>query len=110
MKAVYCPIDTSLNFNQAKKLIRDLKPSCIAVPEQYTLPPAFAPTRTDLVIDEDSLKGGGGGDGASGIAANNAISNVFFTIHAHDDIEGSTAFYSTRASRCRNILTLSDQN
>jgi len=66
MKAVYCPIDTSLNFNQAKKLIRDLKPSCIAVPEQYTLPPAFAPTRTDLVIDEDSLKGGGGGDGASG--------------------------------------------
>ena len=78
MKAVYCPIDTSLNFNQAKKLIRDLKPSCIAVPEQYTLPPAFAPTRTDLVIDEDSLKGGGGGDGASGIAANNAISNVSF--------------------------------
>ena len=72
MKAVYCPIDTSLNFNQAKKLIRDLKPSCIAVPEQYTVPPAFAPTRTDLVIDEDSLKGGGGGDGASGIAANNA--------------------------------------
>ena len=45
MKAVYCPIDTSLNFNQAKKLIRDLKPGVIAIPEQYSVPPVSAPTR-----------------------------------------------------------------
>ena len=100
MKAVYCPIDTSLNFNQAKKLIRDLKPSCIAVPEQYTLPPAFAPTRTDLVIDEDSLKGGGGGDRASDIAAQTHPNKTQFLtpafsqyVHALDETE-STAFHT----------------
>ena len=52
MKAVHCPIDTSLNFNQAKKLIRDLRPGMIAVPEQYLSPPPSAPSRTDLVLDD----------------------------------------------------------
>lgn len=53
MKAVNCPIDTSLNFNQAKKLIRDLKPGMIAVPEMYSVPPVSAPLRTDLCIDTE---------------------------------------------------------
>ena len=34
MRAVNCPIDTSLNFSQAKKLVRDLKPGilCLGIP------------------------------------------------------------------------------
>ncbi|KAF7995649.1 hypothetical protein HCN44_006756 [Aphidius gifuensis] len=51
MKAVHCPIDTSLNFIQANKLIRDLKPDNLVVPECYTQPPYTAPHRVDLVID-----------------------------------------------------------
>ena len=51
MKAVHCPIDTSLSFAQAKKLVRDLKPGCIAVPEVYASPPVTSPNRSDLKID-----------------------------------------------------------
>lgn len=51
MKAVYCPIDTSLNFNQANKLIRDLKPRHLVVPVQYTSAPVLQPHRSDLTID-----------------------------------------------------------
>lgn len=51
MKAVHCPIDTSLNFTQANKLIRDLKPEHLVIPECYTQPPITAPHRTDLVIE-----------------------------------------------------------
>lgn len=51
MKAVHCPIDTSLNFTQANKLIRDLKPETLVIPECYTQPPLTAPHRTDLVIE-----------------------------------------------------------
>lgn len=51
MKTVNCPIDTSLNFNQAKKLIKDLKPASIAIPKQYSIPPLSAPQRAELVID-----------------------------------------------------------
>ncbi|KAK2180539.1 hypothetical protein NP493_439g04033 [Ridgeia piscesae] len=51
MKVAYCPIDTSLSFAQANKLIKDLKPLHMIVPEQYTTPPTSMPHRTDLVID-----------------------------------------------------------
>ena len=51
MKTVNCPIDTSLNFNQAKKLIKDLKPASIAIPQQYSTPPLSAPQRPELVIE-----------------------------------------------------------
>jgi len=51
MKTVHCPIDTSLNFVQAKKLIKDLKPASIAIPKQYSVPPDSAPQRTELTID-----------------------------------------------------------
>ena len=51
MRAVHCPIDTSLNFSQAKKLIRDLKPGMIAMPKSYASPPASATQRTDLQLE-----------------------------------------------------------
>lgn len=51
MKTVHCPIDTSVNFTQAKKLIREINPGCIAIPECYARPPPSAPTRTDLTVE-----------------------------------------------------------
>lgn len=51
MKAVYCPIETSLNFQQANKLIKDLKPEVLVIPEVYTQPPLVAPQREDLMIN-----------------------------------------------------------
>lgn len=56
MKAIYCPIETSLNFQQANKLLKDLKPANIVIPDSYTQPPAMAPHKTDLVIDQVSSK------------------------------------------------------
>lgn len=53
MKALYYPIDTSLSFNQANKLIRELKPHHLLLPEQYTVPPVQYRHRTDLIIDTD---------------------------------------------------------
>lgn len=50
MKVVHCPIDTSLSFTQANKLIRDLKPAHLLVPDVYLHPPKSAPLRSDLVI------------------------------------------------------------
>lgn len=54
MKAVHCPIDTSLNFTQANKLIRELKPSTLVVPQSYTIPPPSHAHRSELVIDQES--------------------------------------------------------
>jgi len=51
MKSVYSPIDPSLNFYQANKLIKDLKPRLLITHEEYLSPPKNFPTRTDLVID-----------------------------------------------------------
>lgn len=52
MKALYCPIETSLNFQQANKLIKELKPGVLVIPESYTQPPAMVPHKTDLIIDQ----------------------------------------------------------
>ncbi|KAG6460904.1 integrator complex subunit 9-like [Manduca sexta] len=41
MKAFHCPIDTSLNYSQANKLVRELRPRELALPDQYA-PPAPA--------------------------------------------------------------------
>ncbi|CAK1544336.1 unnamed protein product [Leptosia nina] len=38
MKAFHCPIDTSLNYSQANKLVRELRPRELALPDQYALP------------------------------------------------------------------------
>lgn len=35
MKAFHCPIDTSLNYSQANKLVRELRPRELALAEQY---------------------------------------------------------------------------
>lgn len=51
MKAVYCPIDTRLNFMQVSKLLKDLQPLHIVCPEQYTQPPPTQAHRSDLVVD-----------------------------------------------------------
>lgn len=51
MKAAHCAIDTSLNFMQANKLIKDLKPASLVIPDCYTQPPASAAHRTDLIIE-----------------------------------------------------------
>lgn len=55
MKAIYCPIETSLNFQQANKLLKELKPGRIVVPESYTQPPMMAPYKIDLVIDQPTV-------------------------------------------------------
>ncbi|KAK7507295.1 hypothetical protein BaRGS_00001230 [Batillaria attramentaria] len=51
MRVCYCPIDTSLSFAQANKLIRDLRPLHLVVSETYTSPPPLAPQRNDLTIE-----------------------------------------------------------
>uniref|UniRef100_A0A2C9L1D1 Beta-Casp domain-containing protein n=1 Tax=Biomphalaria glabrata TaxID=6526 RepID=A0A2C9L1D1_BIOGL len=53
MRVCYCPIDTSLNFSQANKLIRDLRPLHLVVSESYTHPPVLEPLRNDLTVDFD---------------------------------------------------------
>uniref|UniRef100_T1GUC5 Integrator complex subunit 9 n=1 Tax=Megaselia scalaris TaxID=36166 RepID=T1GUC5_MEGSC len=53
MKACYCPIETSLNFQQANKLIKDLKPGVLVIPEQYTKAHPSTPT---LCIDQPQDK------------------------------------------------------
>lgn len=56
MKVVYCPIETSLNFQQANKMIRDLKPEVLVVPKVYMNAPSIAPHRDDLVIDRQIVR------------------------------------------------------
>lgn len=51
MRQVYCPIDTSLDFTQARKLINELKPAKLVVPDVYLQPPTYAPHRTDLTLN-----------------------------------------------------------
>ncbi|XP_071479583.1 integrator complex subunit 9-like [Diadema antillarum] len=51
MKACYFPIDTALTFPQANKLIKDLKPLQVVLPEAYLSPPPSHPLRTDLVVE-----------------------------------------------------------
>ncbi|KAK3577284.1 hypothetical protein CHS0354_008377 [Potamilus streckersoni] len=53
MRVCYCPIDTSLSFAQANKLVKELRPTQLVVSETYLLPPAGMPQRTDLVVEWD---------------------------------------------------------
>ncbi|XP_072042654.1 integrator complex subunit 9-like [Amphiura filiformis] len=53
MKACYCPIDTAMSYAQANKMIKDLKPLHVVVPNKYQKPPVSQPLRTDLVIEAD---------------------------------------------------------
>ena len=51
MKVCYCPIDTSLSFNQANKVTRELKPQHLVISEQYTKPPLSSPHSTEATVD-----------------------------------------------------------
>lgn len=51
MKVFHCPIDTSLNFSQANKLIKELKPQALVAPEPYVVPLPNAPPKSALVIE-----------------------------------------------------------
>lgn len=57
MQALCFPIDTSLSFVQANKLVRDLKPSNLVLPRQHTVPPLLQPHRSDLVIEAVCVAG-----------------------------------------------------
>ncbi|XP_013175731.1 PREDICTED: integrator complex subunit 9 [Papilio xuthus] len=51
MKAFHCPIDTSLNYAQANKLVRELRPRELALPEQYAAAPAGPGARVEAGAD-----------------------------------------------------------
>lgn len=51
MKVALCPIDTSLTFTQANKLISELEPKALLLPHQYKVPPRQYAHRSDLVIE-----------------------------------------------------------
>ncbi|XP_052237573.1 integrator complex subunit 9-like isoform X5 [Dreissena polymorpha] len=53
MRVCYCPIDTSLSFSQANKLLKDIRPQHLVVPESYLTPPTSVTQRPDLVINAD---------------------------------------------------------
>jgi len=53
MKVSYCPIDTSLSFTQANKLIRELRPQHLITSESYMTPPAHFPHHANLVLETD---------------------------------------------------------
>ncbi|CAH1776090.1 unnamed protein product [Owenia fusiformis] len=52
MKVLYYPIDTSLNFSQANKLLKELKPQHVVVSEKYITPPPML-NRPDLIIESE---------------------------------------------------------
>lgn len=53
MRVCCCPIDTSLSFSQANKLVKDLRPHHLVVAENYATPPPNVAQRQDLVISLD---------------------------------------------------------
>lgn len=55
MKVIYSPIDTSLSFAQANKLLSDLAPKNLLLPYSYTVPPNNLRHRNDLIIDGANL-------------------------------------------------------
>lgn len=48
---MHCPIDTSMNFTQANKMIKDLKPAVLILPERYAFPTGFG-HKNEFVIDQ----------------------------------------------------------
>ncbi|XP_063548993.1 integrator complex subunit 9 [Cydia strobilella] len=66
MKAFHCPIDTSLNYSQANKLVRELRPRELALPEQYAAPTA-GPARPHISADVPTVVLRRGGARAVGL-------------------------------------------
>lgn len=48
---MHCPIDTSMNFTQANKMIKDLKPAVLILPERYAAPTGFG-LKNEFFIDQ----------------------------------------------------------
>ncbi|CAG7668628.1 unnamed protein product [Allacma fusca] len=55
MKIQYSPIDTSLNFQQANKLIKELKPTRLVTHADYLVPPKEFPDKTEFTIDYPNI-------------------------------------------------------
>ncbi|OQR68881.1 integrator complex subunit 9-like [Tropilaelaps mercedesae] len=53
IKVLYYPIDTSLSFAQANKLLRDLRPNILLSHKQYSEPPAMCPARAELALEPE---------------------------------------------------------
>ncbi|XP_006820079.1 LOW QUALITY PROTEIN: integrator complex subunit 9-like [Saccoglossus kowalevskii] len=53
MKSCYCPIDPTMNFSQANKLIKELKALHVIIPDAYLSPPPLLPHRDDLIVETD---------------------------------------------------------
>jgi len=52
MKAMHCPIDTCMNFTQANKMIKDLKPAVLILPERYAISSTGFGHKNEFVIDQ----------------------------------------------------------
>ena len=53
MKSYFCPIDPSINYSQASKLIKDIRPKTVVTSPTYFRAPVSNPNRTDLVLVSD---------------------------------------------------------
>ena len=49
-KIAYCPIDTSLSFGQAKKLLNEIKPRHLVTSDCYMRPPSAFPQLSDMTV------------------------------------------------------------
>lgn len=49
---MHCPIDTCMNFTQANKMIKDLKPAVLILPERYAISPTGFGHKNEFVIDQ----------------------------------------------------------
>ena len=54
MRSYFCPIDPSINFSQASKLIKDIRPKTVVTSPTYLRAPVSHPNRTDLVLVSDA--------------------------------------------------------
>ncbi|XP_065844002.1 integrator complex subunit 9-like isoform X2 [Oscarella lobularis] len=53
MQCLYFPIDPRLDFQQIRKLLKDIQPKHTIVPDAYLRPPLLHPRRIDLVLEQD---------------------------------------------------------
>ena len=56
MRHFNCPIDTCINYSQGYKLLQEMKPKNLIIPDRYTKPPThLGVSRTDSVLDTTPL-------------------------------------------------------
>ncbi|KAL5268236.1 hypothetical protein ACHWQZ_G002186 [Mnemiopsis leidyi] len=54
MRSYFCPIDPSINYSQASKLIKDIRPKTVVTSPTYFRAPVTHPNRCDLVLVSDA--------------------------------------------------------